>query len=61
VLDAGIGKDGRVRDVTVKSGHPLLTAAAVDAVKRWVFRPAMLNGQPSEGRTQVEVRFDLSK
>src|SRR6185369_13160188 len=43
-----IGKDGHVSNVTLISGHPLLAAAAQDAVKRWVYRPTLLNGDPIE-------------
>jgi protein TonB len=56
-LTAAIGADGRVGEVKVLKGHPLLRQAAVDAVKAWVYRPAMLNGQPIETETQVLLNF----
>ena len=56
-----IGKDGRVSDVQFVSGHPLLVAAARDAVKQWVYKPILLNGEAVEVVTQVDVPFSLGK
>jgi len=58
-LQAVIGKDGRVQDIKVLSGHPLLAAAALDAVKNWVYRPTLLNGEPVEVSTTIDVNFTL--
>ncbi len=54
-----IGKDGRVSNVQLVSGHPLLVAAATDALRQWVYKPTLLNGEPVEVVTQVEVNFTL--
>jgi len=54
-----IGKDGSVLNVQLVSGHPLLVAAARDAVKQYVYRPTLLNGSPVEVITQVDVNFSL--
>jgi len=54
-----IGKDGHVGNIAVISGHPLLITAAQDAVKQWVYRPTLLNGEPVEVATVVEVQFML--
>jgi TonB family protein len=56
-----IGKDGTVQKVEVLSGEPLLTPAAMDAVKQWVYKPTLLNGNPVEVVTQVDVTFTLSQ
>jgi len=56
-----IGKDGVVLNVEVISGDPLLTEAAVDAVRQWVYRPTLLNGEPVEVATHVDVNFTLSQ
>jgi protein TonB len=45
----------------VASGHPLLVPAALEAVKQWVYQPTLLNGQPVEVVTQVEVSFALEE
>ncbi|MGO4881833.1 MAG: energy transducer TonB [Bryobacteraceae bacterium] len=60
-LNVIIGKDGSVQNLTVASGHPLLVPAAMEAVKQWVYEPTLLNGQPVEVVTQVEVKFDLTE
>lgn len=60
ILAAVIGKDGTIQNLHVLSGHPLLTQAALDAVKQWRYRPYILNGEPVEVDTQVTVNFTLS-
>jgi protein TonB len=59
VLQAVIGKDGTVHDLRVISGHPLLAPAAIEAVKQWRYRPYLLNNEPVEVDTQVNVNFTL--
>jgi periplasmic protein TonB len=43
--------------IQVLSGHPLLVPAALEAVKTWVYQPTLLNGQPVEVETTVDVNF----
>lgn len=57
VLQAVIAKDGTVQDVKVVSGSPLLTDAALQAVRQWRYQPYVLNGQPVEAETQVQINF----
>jgi periplasmic protein TonB len=59
VLQAVIGKEGTVQDLRVVSGHPMLTAAAIAAVKQWRYRPYYLNGEPVTVDTQINVNFTL--
>ena len=54
-----IGKDGRVANMQLVSGHPLLVAAGQDAVRQWVYKPTLLNGDPVEVVTEVGVNFTL--
>lgn len=54
-----VGQDGGVSKLTLERGHPLLVQAAQDAVKQWRYKPTLLNGQPVEVVTQVEVPFVL--
>ncbi len=56
-LQIRIGTDGHVKDATVISGHPLLLVAATDAAKLYVYKPTLLNGQPAEVVTDVEIEF----
>ncbi len=59
-LTAIISKTGTIQELQVLSGHPLLIPAALSAVKQWRYRPTLLNGQPVEVVTQVDVNFTLS-
>jgi len=54
-----IGRDGRIMHIEVNSGHPLLIPAALEAVKQWEYRPTLLNGEPVEVQTMVDVNFVL--
>jgi periplasmic protein TonB len=55
-----LGTDGRIHEIKVLSGSPLLVKAAVDAVMQWVYRPTILNGQPVEVQAPISVRFILN-
>lgn len=59
-LQAIISKDGRVKDLKLLSGQPLLVQAAMDAVKQWIYKPTYLNGTPVEVLTEVDVNFHLA-
>jgi protein TonB len=60
VLHAVISKDGSIEGLTLVSGHPMLAPAAIDAVKQWKYKPYLLNGEPVEVDTEVQVNFTLS-
>jgi protein TonB len=60
VLRAVISKDGSIENLTLVSGHPMLAPAAIDAVKQWKYKPYLLNGEPVEVDTEVQVNFTLS-
>lgn len=60
-LSAVIAKDGTVSKLEVISGHPLLVPAALEAVKQWVYETTLLNGNPVEVITQIDVNFTLSQ
>jgi protein TonB len=59
VLHAIIDKDGRVGELQVISGHPLLVQSALEAVKNWRYQPTQLNGDPVEVDTTITVSFVL--
>jgi periplasmic protein TonB len=59
VLQATISRTGTIENLRVMSGPQMLWQAALDAVKQWRYRPYMLNGQPVEVETAVEVDFIL--
>jgi protein TonB len=56
-----IGKDGTIQNLTLVTGHPLLVPSATEAVKQWVYKPTLLNGEPVEVITQIDVNFTLSQ
>jgi protein TonB len=56
-----IGRDGTIQNLTVVSGHPLLLAAAQSAVVQWKYKPTLLNGEPVEVVTQIDVNFTLNQ
>lgn len=60
-LKAIITPAGTVRELFVVDGHPLLVPAAIDAVKRWKYKPYYLKGKPVEVETNVIVNFTLAK
>jgi TonB family protein len=60
LLSVILGKDGTIQNLTVAGGHPLLVPAAVEAVKQWVYQPTLLNGEPVEVVTQIDVNFALN-
>lgn len=60
-FSAIIGKDGTVQQLDVIMGHPILVAPAMEAVRQWVYRPTLLNGNPVEVATQIDVNFTLSQ
>jgi len=60
ILQAQISKDGNIENLQLVSGHPMLAPAAIEAVKQWKYKPYLLNGEPVEVETQVEVNFTLA-
>ena len=59
-LSAVIGKEGNVVNLAVISGHPLLIPSALEAVQKWVYQKTLLNGEPVEVMTQIDVNYTLS-
>jgi protein TonB len=60
-LHAIIGKNGAVEQLQVVSGHPLLVQSALDAVRQWRYQPTLLNGDPVEVDTEIDVVFSLAQ
>lgn len=59
ILNAHIGKDGKVTDVKRLSGNAYLADAAADAVRQWVYKPYKMNGKPVETDSIVVIQFSL--
>jgi protein TonB len=60
-LEAIISRDGTIQDLKVLSGHPLLVKSALEAVQRWRYQPTLLNGEPVEVITEIDVNFTLAE
>lgn len=60
-LEAVISKDGTIQDLKVLTGHPLLVKSAIEAVSRWRYQPTLLNGEPVEVITEIDVNFTLAE
>src|ERR1700739_4286269 len=60
IIDSVIDTQGNVTQMRVVSGHPLLIAAAMDALRQWRYAPTRLNGVPIAIEMQVTVKFRLS-
>jgi TonB family protein len=59
VLSAVIGKDGNIENLRVLSGPSELQQSALDAVRQWTYNPYLLNGDPVEVETTVNIIYSL--
>jgi protein TonB len=59
VLQATISKTGQIENLRVISGPAMLQQAAMDAVKTWRYKPYLLNNEPVEVETTINVIFSL--
>ncbi len=57
VLHARIAKDGTVKDLQLISGPPALVVSAIDAVRQWKYKPYLLNDEPTEVDTTVNINY----
>ena len=58
-LQATISKSGVIENLRAVSGHPILIQAAMEAVRQWKYKPYILNGEPVEVETTVQVKFHM--
>ena len=59
LLGATIDTKGKIVNLIVMKGDPILVDAAVRAVKKWKYRPYVLNGEPVEVETTILIKFHL--
>jgi protein TonB len=59
VMRAIVTDNGRVSQMKLISGDPILGRAAMDAVRQWRYRPAVLNGKPTQSETNITLNFKL--
>jgi periplasmic protein TonB len=60
IIEATVNERGRVVDATLLQGLPMLTEAALEAVKKWTYTPTLVNGVPTPIIMTVTVHFRLS-
>jgi len=62
-LQAVIAKDGTIQSLSSISGsvNQELVTAAMDAVSQWRYKPTLLNGEPVEVTTNIDVNFTLNQ
>jgi protein TonB len=61
VLQATISKSGMIENLRVIGGPTMLQQAAMDAVRSWRYKPYLLNGEPVEVETTINVVFNLGE
>lgn len=54
-----IGADGRLHQLEVQSGHPILVQASLEAVKQWEYEPAMCATTPIATETDLRIKFSI--
>ncbi|HEX8985386.1 MAG TPA: energy transducer TonB [Bryobacteraceae bacterium] len=60
-LQAIIDKEGKVKELKTLSGPEELVQPSIEAVKQWEYTPTLLNGEPVEVITDIDVNYTLSK
>lgn len=63
ILDVTIDADGSVSAVSVIESKPkrLFDREAIRAMKRWKFRPKIVDGKPQPQRAKQKLEFNLNK
>jgi protein TonB len=57
VLEANIATDGSVSDARVLTGNPTFVQSALEAVRQWVYKPVLLEGQAVEAVSTITINF----
>jgi TonB family protein len=59
VIELTVGVDGKVENVAITKGYPILNDAVVRAVKKWSFSPYMVDGHPRRLKSTLSFNFQL--
>ena len=59
VLHAVISKTGDIKSLQITSGPEALRESAMEAVRTWRYRPFLLNGEPTEVETTIQVNYNM--
>ena len=60
VLSVVISKAGNVENIRVLSGPQELQQSAIDAVRQWIYKPYLLNGDAVEVKTTINIIYSLN-
>jgi TonB family protein len=58
-FEARIDKQGKIANLQLVAGHPLLVPPAQEAVQQWEYETTSLNGEPVEVMTMIDINFTL--
>lgn len=61
LLCAAISKEGKVENLTAASGPTELISSSVKAVKKWRYKPYLLDGEPVAVETEIRVNYALTR
>jgi TonB family protein len=59
LVDVVVDRTGVVKDLSARTGHPLLAESALETIRQWRYRPTTINGVPVEVQTEIEVTFTM--
>ena len=59
VVELTVGEDGKVENVEVTKGRPILNDAVVRAVRKWAFSPFVMEGHPRKVKSTLSFNFQL--
>jgi TonB family protein len=59
IIELTVGVDGKVENVAITKGYPILNDAVVRAVKRWSFSPYVVDGHPRRLKSTLSFNFQL--
>jgi TonB family protein len=59
VAELTVGLDGKVENIAITKGNPLLNASVVVALKKWTFVPFSVDGHPTKVRSVLTFAFKL--
>lgn len=54
-----INKNGKIAELTILTGDPLLVRSAMNAVRQWEYRPYLLRGKAVDVETLIRVNYKL--
>jgi TonB family protein len=59
VVELTVGVDGKVENVEVTKGRPILNEAVTRAIRKWSFSPFMVEGHPRKVKSTLSFNFQL--